>query len=311
LNTLSVLIATKDRAADLRECLGSVLSQEPRPGEVIIVDQSVRPQRDSLGTLFAHSGVPLRYDYAPELPGLTHARNRALAQAWGDVLLFLDDDVVLAPGYLRALLDVFDSDPDGRIGGVSGLITNLPRTISAAQRFRSRLFYLGPFAVERDALEFHFRPGAQSRRALRLNGSNMAFRRRVMDTIRFDESYSGYSFGEDRDFSVQAARHFELRWAPQARLIHKQTPRTRLDRERFCELRVLSWLRFYHLCPRTPRTRLSYLWLNVGFAVLLLKLWDPATVRGTFRGLRRLIRILRGQAQLTSALGEGWQPRPT
>jgi GT2 family glycosyltransferase len=311
MTTLSVLIATKDRAADLRECLGSVLSQDPPPSEVIIVDQSARPQGDGLGALFTGSSVRLRYDYAPELPGLTHARNRALAQARGDVLLFLDDDVVLASGYVRAILEVFVRDPEERIGGASGLITNLPRTISAAQRVRSKVFYRGPFAVERDALAFHFRPGAQSRRALRLNGSNMAFRRRVMDAIRFDESYSGYSFGEDRDFSVQVGRHFELRWVPQAKLVHKETPRTRLDRERFCELRILSWLRFYQLWPSTSRTLLSYLWLNVGFAVLLLKIWDPATVKGTFRGLRRLVRILRGQAKLTSALGEGWQPRAT
>jgi len=117
MNTVSVLIATKDRADDLRECLTSVLSQDPPPSEVIIVDQSRRPQHEAVTTLFSGSRVRLRYDYAPALPGLTHARNRALDQATSSVVLFLDDDVVLNPGYLRAMLSVFDDDPAERIGG--------------------------------------------------------------------------------------------------------------------------------------------------------------------------------------------------
>jgi GT2 family glycosyltransferase len=308
MNTVSVLIATKDRADDLRECLTSVLSQDPPPSEVIIVDQSRRPQHEAVTTLFWGSRVRLRYDYAPALPGLTHARNRALDQATSSVVLFLDDDVVLNPGYLRAMLSVFDDDPAERIGGAGGLITNLPETMATAQRVRSWLFYRGPFSVERDALQFHLRPSAQPRRALRLYGSNMAFRRRVVAALRFDESYTGYSFGEDRDFCVLAGHQCELRWVPQATLIHKETPRSRLDRERFCELRVLSWLRFFHLCaPKTLVTRLSYLWLNVGFAVLLLKVWDLSTVRGTLRGFRRLFAIQFGKARLLEALSEGWR----
>lgn len=308
MNTVSVLIATKDRAEHLRECLESVLLQDLQPSEVIIVDQSARPQDEAVTKLFAGSRVRLRYDYAPTLAGLTHARNRAIDQATSSILLFLDDDVILDSGYLRALLRVFDGDPHERVGGAGGVITNLSQTISAVQRVRSWLFYHGPFSVERDALAFQLRPGTRSTRAPRLYGSNMAFRRRVVETIQFDESYTGYSFGEDRDFSVLAARQFELRWVPRATLIHKETPRARLDRERFCELRVLSWLRFYRLhAPPTFMMRLSYLWLNAGFAVLLLKVWDLPTVRGTLRGLRRLIAIQFGRARLLEALSEGWR----
>jgi len=308
MNTASVLIATKDRTDDLRECLASILSGDLLPSEVVIVDQSARPQGEAVTQLFSGSPVRLRYEYAPALPGLTHARNRAMDQATASVLLFLDDDVVLDPGYLRALIKVFDNDPLERVGGAGGRITNLPQTISAVKRFRSWLFYRGPFAVERDGLQFHFGPGDRPRRALRLYGSNMAYRRRVVKAIRFDESYSGYSFGEDRDFSVLAGRRWELRWVPQATLIHKETARSRLDRERFCELRVLSWLRFYALCtPRTLATRISYVWLNIGFAVLLFKVWDPSTVRGTLRGFRRLFAIQFGRARLVEALGESWR----
>lgn len=307
MNTASVLIATKDRTDDLRECLASILSGDLLPSEVVIVDQSARPQDEAVTRLFEGTGVRLRYEYAPALPGLTHARNRALDLATSHVLLFLDDDVILDPGYLGALMKVFDDDPLERVGGASGRITNLPGVLSAAQRFRSWLFYRGPFAAERDALHFHFDPGDRPRRALRLYGSNMAYRRSVAEALRFDESYSGYSFGEDRDYSVLAGRRWELRWVPDATLIHKETARSRLDRERFCELRILSWLRFYQLTPRSFVSRLAYLWLNIGFAVLLFKVWDPPTVRGTLRGFRRLFAIQFGRARLVEALGESWR----
>ncbi len=83
--------------------------------------------------------------------------------------------------------------------------------------------------------------------------------RRVFERLAFDESYTGYGCGEDCAFSVQFARKSELRWIPSARVTYNQTGVRRLDRERFCELQVLSWLRFYEECaPRNLGSLLSY-----------------------------------------------------
>jgi len=281
----------------------------PKPFEVVVIDQSSEPDRTRV---VPHaSGVRLRYLHEPNLSGLTQARNRAVSLASGTILLFLDDDVELAPGYFREILAVFDADRSGRIGGVGGLIVNLPETLSRVQRIRLKLFYRGPFSVERDALTFHLQPGDQPRRALKLHGCNMADGREVFDHLAFDEGYTGYALGEDRDFSVQVARQYELRWVPHARVAHHQTSSSRLDRERFCELRVLSWLRFYeHLAPKSLGSLLSYLWLNINFLTLVFKVWDLDTVRGTWRGLRRLVGIAVGRVDLDEVLRDGWIPSP-
>ncbi len=309
MNTLSVLIATKNRPEALQVCLQSVFAQVPKPVEVVIIDQSRESGSTLIGESPQASGVRLRYFHEPKLSGLTRARNQAVSLASGTVLLFLDDDVELAPGYIREILAVFDEDGLGRIGGVGGLIVNLPETLSRVQRIRVQLFYRGPFSVERDALAFHLWPGDRPRRALKLHGCNMAYRREVFDRIAFDESYTGYGLGEDRDFSVQVARWYELWWVPRARVTHHQSPTSRLDRERFCELRVLSWLRFYEQCaPKSLSSLLSYLWLNVNFLTLVLKVWDWSTVRGTYRGLLRLAAIASGRADLSEVLRDGWHP---
>ncbi|MDQ7830065.1 MAG: glycosyltransferase [Armatimonadota bacterium] len=307
---LSVLIATKDRPDDLEDCLRSIAAQDRRPLDVVIVDQGRQGVAEVAARILTPAGIVLRYSFRPDLPGLTHARNYAVALAEGDILLFLDDDVVLEEGYCRAILAVFEADAAGRIGGASGLITNMAGSMSPLQLLRSRLFYRGPFSIERDAVDFHLRPSPGPRPALRLYGGNMAFRREIFTRLRFDEEYTGYSFGEDRDFSVAVARHYELRWVPDARLLHKRTPVSRIDRERFCELRVLSWLHFYErYVPKSALNRLAFLWLNLGFATLLAKVWDWPTARGTARGLVRVMRTWRHQQRAMQSLVGDWRPR--
>ncbi len=306
--SLSVLIPTKNRPSELLACLRSAVTQDRRPQEIVIVDQSPHPSGPAVAGVVEPCGIRLRYEHAPALAGLTHARNRAVDLSHGDVVLFLDDDVELSPGYLREIMRVFEADHDRRIGGAGGLIVNLPDSLSRLQRIRSWLFYRGPFGVERDTLAFHLYPGTQPRRAMRLHGGDLALRREVFASFRFDEGYSGYSFGEDRDFTVLVSTRFELWWVPGARLIHKEAPASRLSRERFCELRILSWLRFYSRCVvKTPFNRICYLWLNLGFVTLLGKVWDPATVRGTWRGLVRLVRIFLRRDRLGQVLERGWQ----
>lgn len=309
MTTVTVAIPTKDRPAELAACVRTVLAQQRPPEEIIIVDQSARPDEGALEAMCAAARVRLRYEHAPQLTGATAARNRAASLAGSDVVLFLDDDVELLPGYLAAVRAVFDADGRGEVGGASGYTVEYARTLSPLRRIRSALFYHGPFSVERDPVAFHLRPGGGPRPARRLHGSNMALRRTVFADVRFDETYTGYTFGEDRDLSVLLARRFTLLWIPEAKLLHHESPRSRLSRERFCELRVLSWLQFYRICvPRSAASLAAYVWLNVGFLTLLLALWDPPTVIGTFRGLRRLLAIASGRESLPDALRAGWRP---
>ena len=52
--------------------------------------------------------------------GLDHARNRAVVEARGRVLLFGDDDILVAPDWIRQLAGPLLADTEGRIGAVGG-----------------------------------------------------------------------------------------------------------------------------------------------------------------------------------------------
>ncbi len=100
---LSVVIATKDRAATLDRALQSFEHQVSAPSfEVIVVDNGSKDATHSVvETAAARSLHPVRYVYESE-PNRGKARNRGIAAADGYVVLFCDDDVVAPLGYLAA-----------------------------------------------------------------------------------------------------------------------------------------------------------------------------------------------------------------
>jgi glycosyltransferase involved in cell wall biosynthesis len=95
---VSVVIPTRDSAADLRRCLASLTEDQGVAFEILVVDQeSADGTRDvalDRGTTLLN--VPRPGLYAPP----THSRNVGAAAARGEYLLHLDADMVLAPAIL-------------------------------------------------------------------------------------------------------------------------------------------------------------------------------------------------------------------
>ena len=101
--TLSVVIATKDRAAFLARALDSLAQQRDAPEfEVVVVDNGSGDETQSVVTQrSANSPFALHLEFVPE-PNRGLARNRGVARSSGDVIVFVDDDVWLPSGFLAA-----------------------------------------------------------------------------------------------------------------------------------------------------------------------------------------------------------------
>ncbi|MHB8177623.1 MAG: glycosyltransferase family 2 protein [Vulcanimicrobiaceae bacterium] len=100
---ISVIIATKDRAALLAQALQSLERQIGAPSfEVVVVDNGSRDDtRAVVQAQRARDRFPLTYVFEAQ-PNRGKARNRGVAQATGYLVAFCDDDVVLPPGWLAA-----------------------------------------------------------------------------------------------------------------------------------------------------------------------------------------------------------------
>ena len=102
--SVTVIIATYNRAAMLDECLAHLRTQRFLPGDsVIVVDNgSVDGTAATVGRHQAAWSASLRLLHEPR-PGKSHAIARALAEASGDVLVFTDDDINVGAGWLDAI----------------------------------------------------------------------------------------------------------------------------------------------------------------------------------------------------------------
>jgi glycosyltransferase involved in cell wall biosynthesis len=116
---LSVIIpAHNPDAARLRRTLAGLRAQTLTTDhwEIVLVDNDSSPVID-LASLASDAPNNLRLVREPEL-GLTAARRRGFTEASGEILVLVDDDNVLAPGYLAQVLALFSAHP--RVGALGG-----------------------------------------------------------------------------------------------------------------------------------------------------------------------------------------------
>ncbi|MBY0316250.1 MAG: glycosyltransferase family 2 protein [Bdellovibrionales bacterium] len=115
---ISIIVPTLNRPYSLVKTLDSIFAQQFPQNEIeILVVFNFPPQISPAFFQPLHS-APLRILTAAE-PGVNNARNMGILEARGDILLFVDDDVVLDdPLYLKKLKDLHTQFPEQMsIGG--------------------------------------------------------------------------------------------------------------------------------------------------------------------------------------------------
>jgi GT2 family glycosyltransferase len=132
----SIIIPVYNNARDTMACVGSLRETLPADfaGEILIVDDASTDGTRAALKALAASDKRVRVITLTKNAGFVTACNRGAKAATGDILLFLNNDTVLLPGWLPPLLRVFREDPkagvvggrllcsDGRIQEAGGII---------------------------------------------------------------------------------------------------------------------------------------------------------------------------------------------
>lgn len=288
--TVSAIIPTKNRAEDLAKTIESLLAQTVQPLEVIIVDQSTRKSYTDF------LPIPTIYIHDQTLSGASHARNVAMDRAQGDVLLFLDDDVVMQPNFIEEILATYDHTPTG----VSGIITNYQRP--PVHRYIWDIIFLrGPFHDDRQPVYWNATRSATSSpvRVRQFGGGLMSFRKSEVQSLRFDTQLTGACPGEDVDFCLSLPKGSVLLINPRARLFHKRSPEGRESTHWLnLQAQVYNYLRERHW-RKGFWNNLCFAWLNVGqstaAALACVKRGSLEPWRAWREGARKGIAIARGE----------------
>lgn len=193
--TVSVIIVSRNRPEALRRCLLGVSQLQYRLFEVVVVacpaGISVAETADALPVIKC---VP--FDEA----NISAARNLGLVHAAGEIVAFIDDDAVPEPQWLRYLVAPAKRSDVAAMGGyVRGR-----NGISFQYKARSLDAQGTPQKLDIDPLQATVLVPPKGR-AIKTEGTNMAFRRDVLVTIGgFDPAFRFYL--DETDVNMRLAR---------------------------------------------------------------------------------------------------------
>jgi GT2 family glycosyltransferase len=201
----SIIVPTRARAGYLDVALASIAPQAAAAGaEVLVVDDG--PAAATREVALRHGA---RYVAHETSRGLNAARNTGIDSAHGRLLVFVDDDVAVHPGWLAALLRA-DASAEPDVGVLTGPIR---------ARFEDhRLRTCGREEPPITTLDL----GPGDRDAPHAWGANMTVRRDWLERVgRFDESRELYGDEQEWQRRMRAAGG-RIRYVAGAGLDHRR-----------------------------------------------------------------------------------------
>lgn len=225
---VSVAICTWNRGALLAQTLEQMTRLSIPVGvewEVAVVNNNCTDATDRVIADF-ESRLPLKRLFEPT-PGHSHARNRAIREVTGDVILWTDDDVLVDRNWLAEYVLACRAHPD--VAYFAGPVE--PWFEAKPPRWMRRHLreLLGVIVCVDNGPELRaMKPGEG------LFGANMAVRRDIAAKFLFNERLGRVqdvlTGGDDTDFVCRLAdAGYGGVWVPQARVQHF-VPRSRVTR---------------------------------------------------------------------------------
>ncbi len=197
---VTVAIPCYNAAPYIGLVIQSVLEQTYPPDEVLVVDDGSTDH-----SLEIIQRYPVRIIQHSENRGISDARNSALSEANGNIIVFIDADAVADPDLLAVLLSGYDDQSVGGVGG-QGIESNI---LSLADRWRYK-----------HSSQTH---GTKPRDVEFLYGLCMSFRVNVLRLVGgFHPAFRTNAEDMDVCFRVRKAG-FRLRYLPSAKVYHQRT----------------------------------------------------------------------------------------
>jgi glycosyltransferase involved in cell wall biosynthesis len=116
----SVILPTRDRATLLERCLNTFSTVDYPNYEVIVVDNAPSNAQTYDVVQKVSARLPQIKYTREDRPGISAARNHGISIAQGDIVIFVDDDVIIDPGWIGNMVLGFSAIE--RVACVTGLI---------------------------------------------------------------------------------------------------------------------------------------------------------------------------------------------
>ena len=269
---VSVVVCTLNREEPLIHVLELLKDQTVSPLEILVIDQSLEHKPATWNYLRENQGRVRLITLSS--PSTTAARNKARQEVKGDLILFLDDDVLFYPNLIQRHLENYQ---DRGLGAVTGKVLydgSEENDLPWAARITRSGKYLRNFTTNQRGL------------VPTLYGCNMSIRRDVlMEVGEFDLNYWGNFLWEEVDYALQIRAHgHQILYEPKAVVFHvmaqKGGSRTPPPRQYLESTIFNDWYFFFKYLPggfwpfllyRQKRVWFQYLITNRGNGIPLFK----------------------------------------
>jgi glycosyltransferase involved in cell wall biosynthesis len=218
----TVAICTWNRCDLLRQTLVAMTRLDVPAGtawEIVVVDNNCTDNTVDVARSFADV-LPIRVVHE-SAPGLSNARNCAMAAAKSDYVIFTDDDVLVDAHWLTAFIEATERYPEA-VGFGGPIEPWFPVTPDPMMLEAFPWLKVG-FCGLVSSLPEGPSPSAE------IFGANMAYRLSGLDGLRFDPAFGPVvnkgGLGDDTTFVAALRRmHKTIVWLPGMRLQHYVDP---------------------------------------------------------------------------------------
>jgi GT2 family glycosyltransferase len=203
----TIVIPTRDRPTYLQATLAAIVSQANACGcEVIVVDDS---GNESARAITEHSGA--RYAAHPRPLGANAARNTGIELASGELIVFVDDDVIACEDWLAQLLAASAKRAEIEVfaGAILPLLEGSPPRSCGREPAPITTLDLGP---QDTPTRFGWSANLTVRRSALLRAG------------RFDGSLHGQGEEQEWQERLQANGGGEALYIASARVMHRRAP---------------------------------------------------------------------------------------
>ncbi len=222
----SVIINTYNRAAYLRNAVLSIARQSYPELELVVINGPSTDDTDQVLDAIEAEGIAIKRGRCPKR-NLSESRNRGIALAAGDVVLFMDDDAVAHRDWVARLMARYADPSVGAAGGFTfdhtGVSFQCRYTV--CDRFGNARYFdtLDPETALPGGSDFYFPT---------LLGTNCSFSRSLLMRIGgFDEVFE-YMLDETDVCARIIGSSSRVVTVPNAYVFHKYAPSSTRNQER-------------------------------------------------------------------------------
>ncbi len=220
---VSVVVPVHNGEKDIEQCLGRIRDSAGCSFELIVVNDASTDQTASIAAAMANHVITLH-----EQSGPAAARNRAVEDCRGDIVVFVDCDVMVSKDTLRSLRDQLE---ENQWAAVFGSYDRYPKVRNLISVYKNLMHHYYHQRSEREAQTFWSGCGAIRKAVFKeMGGFNQAFARPSIEDIELGMrvSEAGYAIGSVPEIQVQHTKRWTLKNLVYTDVFLRGIPWTRL-----------------------------------------------------------------------------------